>query len=203
MPRAHRILGANEFRGPRGPHGPKEADMVQKSLRPPLPLEGEGEPEPKLGEGTKEHRTPTKDRRIFDPFSAVGWRDRSLCENALTHSSLANERRCRSNECLEFLGDSVLDLLVSVKLMDINPAWSPGELSTARARIVCRSALGERARNLGLGMFIKLGVGADREGLRWQADVLGDALEALLGAAYLDGGLRKAEKLALAMGVLP
>lgn len=139
----------------------------------------------------------------FDPYAAVGWRCPSLCENALTHSSLANERSCPSNERLEFLGDAVLDLLVSKRLMHRNPQWTPGELSTERARLVCRNALGERARELGLGSFIRLGVGADRDGLRRQRDVLGNALEALLGAAYLDGGLERAERLAQSMGLLP
>jgi ribonuclease-3 len=139
----------------------------------------------------------------FDPFAAVCWRDMTLCEDALTHSSAANERKCRSNERLEFLGDSVLDLLVSQRLMSYYPDWPPGKLSAARARLVCRANLGARARLLGMDRWVRLGIGADREGLREQQDVLGNALEALVGAAYLDGGLPSAEQLARTAGLLP
>jgi len=139
----------------------------------------------------------------FNPYLALGWRDSSLCEAALTHSSWAHEWSCGSNERLEFLGDSVLDLLVSTRLVERNPDWGPGQLSEARARLVCRATLGERARRLGLQHWIRLGVGAQRQGLASQPDVLGNALEALLGAAYLDGGLGSAERMAVMMGVVP
>jgi len=129
------------------------------------------------------------DRRSrFDPYTAIRWNDRRLCDSALTHSTAANENGCQSNERFEFLGDSVLDLLCAEWLMRSNPNWDPGTLSEHRMRRVCRENIARQARSIGLDRWIRLGRGAELQGLRQSEKVLGDALEALIGAAYQDGG---------------
>ena len=97
-------------------------------------------------------------------------------------SGLANER-------LEFLGDAVLDLVVSELLMEANPDVDEGVLSRARAAAVNATALAQRARDLGLGGFVRLGRGERRAGGADKPSILADTFEALLGALYLDAGL--------------
>lgn len=139
----------------------------------------------------------------FDPYRAVPWADHGLCERALSHSSWAHEAGRPSNEVLELLGDSVLDLLAAEWLAAEHPDWGEGRISSVRAGMVCRAALNARARALGVPGMLRLGVGAEREGLRRSADVAGDALEALVGAAYLDGGLGSARAMARWAGIVP
>ena len=117
-----------------------------------------------------------------------------LLHQALTHSSYANEgqRRQPHNERLEFLGDSVLQLIVTEWLYRSNPAWSEGRLSQARAAIVCEPTLAEAAERLELGEQLYLGRGEERSGGRHKASLLADAVEALIGAIYLDGGPERA-----------
>jgi ribonuclease-3 len=117
--------------------------------------------------------------------------DTALLEDALTHRSLANEdgRSGLGNERLEFLGDAVLDLVVSELLMEANPDVDEGVLSRARAAAVNAGALAERARELDLGDFVRLGRGERRAGGAGKPSILADTFEALLGALYLDAGL--------------
>ena len=117
--------------------------------------------------------------------------DIALLEQALTHRSLANEDGGSGlgNERLEFLGDAVLDLVVSELLMEAHSDVDEGVLSRARAAAVNASALAERARSLGLGEFVRLGRGERRAGGAEKPSILANTLEALLGALYLDAGL--------------
>ena len=116
---------------------------------------------------------------------------RDLLTLALTHSSRAYEDRdaTRGNEQLEFLGDSVLGLVVSELLMELHPTDSEGGLSQARASAVNQSSLAARARKLGLGSFMRLGRGEAQSGGRDKDSILANGFEALLGALYLDAGL--------------
>jgi ribonuclease-3 len=117
--------------------------------------------------------------------------DRSLIELALTHSSYTNEiggRHEDSNERLEFLGDAVTGLGVAAMIFDRFPELAEGRMSAIRANLVKSDSLAEIARELGLGTGLKLGVGAEKTGVRENDSVLEDAFEAIMGAVYLDGG---------------
>ena len=125
--------------------------------------------------------------------------DRTLCEAALTHKSWLNEAPGTArtdNERLEFLGDAVLALVVSDLLMKGFPDRSEGELSKARAVIVSEVGLSRTAQGIGLGQWIFLGRGEDQAGGRGKSSILSDALEAVMGAVYLDGGLEAARRVA-------
>ena len=116
----------------------------------------------------------------------------ALLENALTHSSYANEHRgegLTSNERLEFLGDSVLGLLVADYLFHEHPDMPEGELTRTRAALVCEGSLYEVAKSLNLGRCLRLGKGEDAGGGRKRPSILADATEAMLAAVYLDGGM--------------
>jgi len=119
---------------------------------------------------------------------------------ALTHPSYANERGrkglCPDNQRLEFLGDAVLSLCVSEFLMRTYPNRNEGDLSRMRATLVCADSLAAFAHKIKLGEAIRLGRGAHVEGEQKLTNILADAVEALLGSAYLDGGLLRAHKLA-------
>jgi len=108
----------------------------------------------------------------------------SLLHQALTHKS---HGRC-NYERLEFLGDSILNLVVSTRLFELFPEASEGDLSRMRARIVRGKTLSEIALDLDLGQHLKLGPGEMKSGGFRRSSILADALEALLGAIYLDGG---------------
>src|SRR5438477_2774346 len=125
--------------------------------------------------------------------------DPTLCETALTHKSWLNEAPDSGrtdNERLEFLGDAVLALVVSDLLMRRFPERSEGELSKTRAVIVSESGLAKAAEAIALGQWIFLGRGEDQAGGRRKPSILSDALEALMGAVYLDGGLEAARAVA-------
>ncbi len=131
-----------------------------------------------------------------EPRPLSSWVDNPvLLRQALTHSSYANEgqRRETHNERLEFLGDSVLQLVVTEWLYQANPSWPEGRLSQARAAIVCEPTLAEAAERLQMGAHLYLGRGEERSGGRHKASLLADAVEALIGAIYLDGGLERAK----------
>lgn len=130
------------------------------------------------------------------------WRDEELLIQAFCHTSWCNEQplKCEPNERLEFLGDSVLDLLSAEFLMTKYPDEREGVLSQARAGIVKKHSLAQRAKELGLGSLLLIGRGANT--LRETEGVLADTLEALIGAAYADGGLPAARQVAMAAGVL-
>ena len=120
----------------------------------------------------------------------------SLLKNALVHSSYANEVRgnTHSNERLEFLGDSVLSIIVSDHLFSKYPQMPEGELTKLRATLVCEKSLCVFARELGLGKYLLLGKGEDKSGGRERDSILADAFEAVLAAIYIDGGMDVAKK---------
>lgn len=120
--------------------------------------------------------------------------NKKLIERALTHSSYANEKKTLNNERLEFLGDSVLSIIVSEyiyrKYSDINE----GKLTQIRANLVCEKSLAEIAKRINLGNLIFLGHGEEISGGRKRASVVSDAFEAVLAAIYLDGGMNAAKE---------
>jgi ribonuclease-3 len=128
---------------------------------------------------------------------AIGYqfKDRRLLVEALTHSSYARESpgRIRDNERLEFLGDAVLNLAVSVRLADTFPEYSEGGLSRARARLVEAEHLARVAVSLGLGKSLRLGHGERKTGGEKKTTLLADAIEAIVAAVYRDGGLERAQ----------
>ena len=131
------------------------------------------------------------DIRGLEKVLKYRFRDQSLLETALTHSSLHPES---SYERLEFLGDAVLDLIVSTSLFETHPERQEGELSQLRAALISRPALGKVAERLGLLEWIRT---ADDPGLKRGASrekIGADGFEALIGALYLDGGLAVVEK---------
>ena len=131
------------------------------------------------------------DIRGLEKILKYRFRDRTLIETALTHSSLHPEL---SYERLEFLGDAVLDLVVSTSLFETHPTRQEGELSQLRAALISRPALGKVAERMGLLDWIRT---ADDPGLKRGASrekIGADGFEGLIGALYLDGGLAVAEK---------
>ena len=119
-----------------------------------------------------------------------------LCR-ALTHSSMAVEqhRMGEDNERLEYLGDAVLEHLVSRHLFDAHPEMREGAMTRLRSSLVCEGALSAAARRLGLGEYILLSRGEEQCGGRDKDSILSDAFEAVLAAVYLDGGLEEADRL--------
>ena len=119
-----------------------------------------------------------------------------LLKNALTHSSYANEVRAYygSNERLEFLGDSILSIIVSEYIYKQFPRMPEGELTRLRASLVCEKSLCSFARELELGKYLLLGKGEDHNGGRERDSILADAFEAVLAAIYLDAGMEKARE---------
>lgn len=130
----------------------------------------------------------------FQELIGYRFRNPQLLLEALTHSSFAQESsgRVRDNEQLEFLGDAVLNFLVSVWLVDTFPQCGEGQLTRARARLVAAPHLGVVAARLGLGDCLRLGRGEEKTGGRSKATLLVNALEALIAALFRDGGLETA-----------
>ena len=126
------------------------------------------------------------------------FRDPALLDNALTHSSYANENRSKgsqSNERLEFLGDSVLGMVTADYLYRTRPDLPEGDLTRTRAALVCEESLVEVARAWDLGKYLKLGRGESAGGGRSRPSIQADAVEAVLAAVYLDGGIGSARKI--------
>lgn len=124
----------------------------------------------------------------------------TLLQNALTHSSYANERwrdSLASNERLEFLGDSVLGMVTAEYLFRTYPGRPEGELTRIRADLVCEASLAKVANRLGLGKHLLLGHGEEQGGGRERASILADAMESVLAATYLDGGFAAASDMIL------
>ena len=125
------------------------------------------------------------------------FRDFSLLKQAMTHSSYINEKhlpKYRCNERLEFLGDAVLELVSSEYLFKESPHTPEGELTRTRASMVCEPSLALCARDLSLGDYLLLGKGEEATGGRFRDSVTSDAMEALIGAVYLDGGFTSAKE---------
>lgn len=132
---------------------------------------------------------------LADLETALGHRfaRRELLEAALTHRSYSNERGARENyERLEFLGDSVLGLVAAEWLYRRLGDRPEGELAKLKSFLVSAGVLGRRAREIGIGELLKLGVGEDRSGGREKRSILADAMEALFGAVFVDAGFEAA-----------
>jgi ribonuclease-3 len=140
--------------------------------------------------------SPRSEPRALDHALGIRFRNAELRETALTHRSFAFEQDLdTTNERLEFLGDSVLGLVVTDMAFDAFPRLPEGELAKLRAAIVNAQALADVARALGLGELVRLGKGEEQSGGRDKASILADALEAVFGAVYLDLGLDEARGL--------
>ncbi len=125
----------------------------------------------------------------FQEIIGYKFTNEKLLKNALTHSSYANENRDRKivfNERLEFLGDSVLSLVVSRYIYENFPGLPEGKLTKMRAAVVCERSLWECASNIELGKYIILGHGEEHSGGRTRMSILSDAFEAIIAAIYLD-----------------
>ena len=133
----------------------------------------------------------------FQSIIGYSFNDEELLKQALTHSSYANEKHLKKlsdNERLEFLGDAVLELTSSEFLFANYPNLTEGELTKLRASIVCEPTLAACTEAIHLGHFLFLGKGEDQTGGRKRKSVLSDALEAVIGAIYLDGGFANAKE---------
>lgn len=130
----------------------------------------------------------------FESKLGYEFKDKKLLEIALTHSSYANEKRKESNERLEFLGDSVLSVIVSSYLFKKLDKINEGDLTKIRASLVCEQALAEFSKKISLSDYIMLGKGEEMTGGRKRASIISDAFEAVLAAIYLDGGIETAQK---------
>lgn len=140
---------------------------------------------------TKEEKQKLK---LLEKALGYSFRRRSHLRRALTHRSYANEMRLKAtehNERYEYLGDAVLELAVSHLLMEYFPDHPEGELSKLRAAVVNETQLAELARELHLGDYLYLGKGEEQTGGRDKPSLLSDALEAVLGAIYMDRGFKK------------
>ncbi|MCC8110523.1 MAG: ribonuclease III [Ruminococcus sp.] len=132
----------------------------------------------------------------LESYIRYHFQDKHLILEALSHSSYANEKRKsrNSNERLEFLGDSVLSIVVSDFLFHKYPNLSEGELTKLRASMVCEKALHIFAQEIHLGDFLLLGKGEEHTGGRKRSSILADAFEAVISAIYLDGGMDAAKR---------
>ena len=137
------------------------------------------------------------DIKKFQEVIGYHFHDEKLLRQALTHSSFANEKHLKKhsdNERLEFLGDAVLEIISSEFLYKEYPDKPEGELTKLRASIVCEPTLALCTKNIALGEYLLLGKGEDQTGGRGRKSILSDALEAVIGAIYLDGGFANAKE---------
>lgn len=141
--------------------------------------------------------------KFFEPLQKdlnYLFKDEELLITALTHSSYANENKLwveGYNERLEFLGDSVLSLIVSQYLYKKYPHYPEGELTKIRAKVVCESSLAKAAENINLGKYLLLGKGEESTGGRYRESILADASEAITGAIYIDSDFETVNRLML------
>lgn len=132
---------------------------------------------------------------------AYDFRDIDLLRQALSHSSWAHEKgeAEKHNERLEFLGDAVLELCVSTELYTRFPEEREGALTAMRSSLVGEKSLAGIARDIGVDKYLRLGLGEEKQGGRKRDSLLADALEAILGAVFLDGGFAGAQKVIAAL----
>ena len=131
--------------------------------------------------------------RTIEEKIGYSFKDRKLLETALTHSSWAREKNgSEFNERMEFLGDAMLDAIAGEELYREFPGKGEGFLSRTRASLVCEKFLFEVASGLDLGEYLRLGPGEEKTGGRQRPSILADAVEALIGAVFLDGGYESA-----------
>lgn len=129
----------------------------------------------------------------FENVIGYKFKNKEYILEALTHSSYSNENKEYDfNERLEFLGDSVLSIVVSEYLFKKESNLPEGELTKLRANIVCEESLSEAANEINLGIYMLLGKGEEATGGRYRMSILADAFEAVIAAIYLDGGLEPA-----------
>ncbi|MDX2472042.1 MAG: ribonuclease III [SAR324 cluster bacterium] len=130
------------------------------------------------------------------------FQDLKLLELALSHKSYANEARTKDNERLEFLGDAVLQIVISDYLFEKYPDWNEGLLSRFRAVLVCETGLEKVANRINLGRYILIGKGEEASGGRQKASILANVSEAVFAAVYLDAkdkGAKAAKKVILSL----
>jgi ribonuclease-3 len=150
--------------------------------------------------GSAVHPIPARAFGAFRERIDYEFRDLALLGQALTHRSWCAEHAgYRSNERLEFLGDAVLGVVVTDEIYQRLPEAGEGQLSRVRAAVVCSPALAEMAVELGVGEVLLLGKGEAASGGRARPSILADAMEAIIGAVHLDGGLEAAADLVLRM----
>lgn len=140
-----------------------------------------------------------KQEEILELEKKIGYefKQKSLLMQALTHSSFSNEQKInkfKNYERLEFLGDAVLELLSSQFFFERFPDMSEGQMTRMRSSMVCEPALAFCARDLSLNRYILLGKGEEATGGRGRDSIISDVMEAVLGAIYLDGGLKEADR---------
>ncbi len=149
----------------------------------------------------KRRNATDEDLRELETILDYEFRERALLERAITHRSWAHEQvapgseeeaRRLHNEAFEFVGDSVLGLVISNHLFLSYPHMTEGELSRMKHRLVSASTLAKASKELRLGEFLQLGIGEEKTGGRGKRALLADAFEAVLGAVFLDGGLEAA-----------
>ena len=136
----------------------------------------------------------------FEQVIGYSFENKNLLKQALTHSSFSNERRydkLENNERLEFLGDAVLELVSSEHLFNLDKNMQEGELTRLRASLVCEPTLAFCAREIGLGKYVLLGKGEAATGGRERDSILSDAMEAVIGGIFLDGGFTNAKEFIL------
>ncbi len=133
--------------------------------------------------------------KLLEDNLGYTFRDKELLYRALTHSSYANEHfhdGLKSNERLEFLGDSILGMVTAQHLYSTFPQRLEGDLTRIRADMVCETALAAVAKKLNLGSYLRLGNGEEQSGGRLRPSIQADAVEAVIAAMYLDGGMEPA-----------
>ena len=142
-------------------------------------------------------------KRKDEKLLGITMNNLDLLNTALTHTSFAHESKEQPrpvhNERIEFLGDSVLSIIVSTYMYKHFPKLNEGELTKFRAHIVCETSLAQYAHKISLGKYLRLGKGEASSGGRERASILADAFESVLGAYYIDQGLAAAEKFLLGL----
>lgn len=128
------------------------------------------------------------------------FKNERLISTALSHSSYANEHKNQGVECnerLEFLGDAILGFVVGEYIYNKFKMWPEGKLTKLRASVVCETMLSKKGRELGINKALKLGKGEEHTGGRDRNSIIADAVESVIGAIYLDGGMDEARKFVL------
>ena len=135
--------------------------------------------------------------KVLEKSIGYRFRDKALLERALLHRSFRFEQRqvTSDNQRLEFLGDAVLGMATAAYLFNTHADKPEGDMTSLRSRVTSGKALAEIARGIGLGDFLKMGRGEEKSGGRERASTLEDAMEAVIGAAWLDGGSRATDKI--------
>ncbi len=146
------------------------------------------------------HASSSKDLTDLEDLLGYTFKKKSLLKEAVTHKSYAHEKannRMSFNERMEFLGDAVLELIISEYLFTFYPEYTEADLSRIKAYVVQESTLAEAAKNLEIGVHLLLGKGEEMTGGREKPSLLADAFEAVLAALYLDGGYKSASDFVL------